>query len=124
MTKTIVQREKAFQISYAAEPNRCRFTYPVSAEFIKLTFSYLEEVREIDFNCIRGKFEKCKNRWYYVLDVKIDLEKPELDTYAKVQLYATTDFSRIQHTLGIFKISKENWDNTLFMAVYHCYEKV
>lgn len=120
MTRTIVQRENAFQISYEAIPNRCRFTYPVSAEFIKLTFSHLEDVREIDLGCIRGKFEKIKSRWYYILDAKVDLKQPKFDTYVKVQFYADADFARIQQTMKVFKlVSKENWNTACFMAVYH-----
>lgn len=130
MAKTIVQRERAFQITYEAIPNRCRFTYPVSKEFIELTFSHLQEVREIDLGCVRGKFEKIKNRWYYVLDVKVDTNKPEkkympfLDTYVKVQLYVDADFSRIHQTMKIFKMSKENWNNIYFMKVYHSFDAI
>ena len=131
MAKTIVQRERAFQISYEAIPNRCRFTYPVSAEFIKLTFSHLEDVREIDLRCIRGKFEKLKKRWYYVLDAKVDTNKPEkeympfLDTYVKVQLYVDADFTRIQQTMKVFKlVSKESWNTAYFIAVYHSFDAI
>ena len=121
MAKTIVQRERAFQISYDAIPNRRRFSYPVSAEFIKITFSHLEDVREIDLGCVRGKFEKVKSRWYYILDAKVDLKQPKFDTYAKVQFYVDADFTRIQQTMKIFKlVSKESWNTAYFMAVYHC----
>lgn len=118
MTRTIVQRERAFQVAYDATPNRCRFSYPVAKKFIDLTFPN-NESNTIHLNCIRGKFERIGKRWYYITDVKVSHQK-QFDTFLKVQDYVRMDFYRIMATMNIFKmISNKGWDKTHFLSVYH-----